>query len=290
MTRLSTVGTMLVDEPAPTPPVSNSVLNISAAVLTGASVEAAQTRPGNEVAPSQLNLRGSASMFGRCIIAWLGRLREMPPITLPSRARPHIHVVGGDDAGGLRHVLHHDGRIAGQFLGQVFRQQPRADVVVVADLVADDHLDLPALVEFLGALRVGAEQDSSERSAPTRGADPKRIRFHDAPPLFRGALLRQRRGLLVVALLAREQRLQADQTVVVIEREDMLLARRQRILALEHAQHIAHRIGRREQRHRRECRGDDAGSFQIRQAARLGAGRLRQASPCAAPGFRGAPA
>ena len=81
-----TVGTMSVEEPAPAAPVSRSVLNRSAAVFTGAADDATQTRPGNEVAPSQMNLRGSASMLGSFIIAWLGRLREMPPITLPSCA------------------------------------------------------------------------------------------------------------------------------------------------------------------------------------------------------------
>ena len=85
ITRLRTVGTMLVEEPDPTPPVSSSVLKMSAPVFTGASVAAAQTRPGNDVAPSQLKRRGSASMLVMPIMAWLGRLREMPPITLPSR-------------------------------------------------------------------------------------------------------------------------------------------------------------------------------------------------------------
>ena len=29
-------------------------------------------------------------MFGSFIIAWLGRLREMPPITVPSRGGLHV--------------------------------------------------------------------------------------------------------------------------------------------------------------------------------------------------------
>src|SRR4029078_4269816 len=63
----------------------DSVYTAARDVSPGAAPAATQTRPGNEVAPSQLNLRGSASMLGRCIIAWLGRVREMPPITEPSR-------------------------------------------------------------------------------------------------------------------------------------------------------------------------------------------------------------
>jgi hypothetical protein len=36
--------------------------------------------------------------------------------------------------------------------GQVFGEQPGADIVVVADLVADHERELAALVELLGAL------------------------------------------------------------------------------------------------------------------------------------------
>src|SRR5439155_465901 len=61
--------------------------------------------------------------------------------------------------------------------------------------------------------------------------------------LFRRALLHQRGGSLVVAFFARQQILQPDQIVVVVERDQMLLARRQSVALLEHAQHVAHRVG-----------------------------------------------
>src|SRR5262245_66305057 len=76
---------MLVDEPVPTLPTISSRMNRSAGVLTAAAVEATQTRPGNEVAPSQMKRRGSASMLGSPMAAWLGRLREIEAITVPSR-------------------------------------------------------------------------------------------------------------------------------------------------------------------------------------------------------------
>ena len=90
-------------------------------------------------------------------------------------------------------------------LGQVPRQQPRADVVVVADLVADDHLDLPALVELLGALglRAAGRERKHERDA---AAAERTHSIARSPALFRRALLHQRGGGLVVALLARQQR------------------------------------------------------------------------------------
>jgi len=56
----------------------------------------------------------------------------------------------------------------------------------------------------------------------------------------------------------------------------MLLAGRERMAALEQAQHVAHRLRRREQRDRREGRGANAGRFQLLEVACLGTRRLRQ--------------
>ncbi len=84
-TRLITVGTMLVDAPAPMLPTISSWVNRSSGVLTGAVDPATQIRPGNEVAPSQVKRRGSAVMFCCPIKAWLAKLREIEPNTVPSR-------------------------------------------------------------------------------------------------------------------------------------------------------------------------------------------------------------
>ena len=83
---MNTVGTMLVEEPAPAPPTISSVLEqVGAAFSPAHRVPTTQTRAGNDVAPSQMNLRGSASMLGWPIIAWLGEVAREPPITVPSR-------------------------------------------------------------------------------------------------------------------------------------------------------------------------------------------------------------
>src|SRR5262245_17147454 len=85
---------------------------------------------------------------------------------------------------------------------------------------------------------------------PTRYS-PFAIR-HSPPSSLRRALLHQRGRGLVVGLLACQERLEADQAVVVLERDEMLLAGRERVAFLEDAQHIAHRVRSREQRDRRE--------------------------------------
>src|SRR5262245_16981394 len=85
--------------------------------------------------------------------------------------------------------------------------------------------------------------------------------------LFRRALARQRRRRLIVALLARQHRLQADQLVIVVERDEMVLAGRERVAALERAQHVAHRLRRREQCERREGGRADAGRYELPVAA-----------------------
>src|SRR6201747_2010322 len=84
-TWMKTVGKMLSEEPAPEPATINSCANRSAGVLTGALPQATQTRLGSDVAPSQLNRRGSALTLAWPIRAWLGTLRENDPSTVPSR-------------------------------------------------------------------------------------------------------------------------------------------------------------------------------------------------------------
>src|SRR5262245_46403956 len=87
--------------------------------------------------------------------------------------------------------------------------------------------------------------------------------------LFRRALARQRRRPLIVALLARQHRLQPYQLVIVLERDEMVLAGCERVAALERAQHVAHRLRRREQRKRGKGRGADSGRLQLLETARL---------------------
>src|SRR5262249_60175625 len=98
----------------------------------------------------------------------------------------------------------------------------------------------------------------------------------DPLALLRGAFAHQRGGGLVVVLLAREQRLEADQAVIVLERDEMLLTGRERVAPLEDPQHVAHRVGGREQRDRREGCRDHAGVLELLEAACLWAGGLRQ--------------
>src|SRR5215212_6270834 len=60
-------------------------------------------------------------------------------------------------------------------------------------------------------------------------------------------LLHQRRGGLIVSLLPPKQRLEPDHVVIVVERDEVLLTGRERILAFQNSQHVPHRIRRREQ-------------------------------------------
>ena len=73
-------------------------------------------------------------------------------MTVPSRGRLRVDVVGRHDARGLRHVLDDDGGPSGDVLLQILGEQARADVVVVADRVADDQAHLLVLVEVLRRL------------------------------------------------------------------------------------------------------------------------------------------
>src|SRR4051812_30101365 len=78
-----------------------------------------------------------------------------------------------------------------------------------------------------------------------------RVNQRNVASLLRRMLANERRGCVVVALLARQQRLQADKLVIVVERNELILAGGERVAVLERAQHIAHRLRRREQRNRR---------------------------------------
>jgi len=62
-----------------------------------------------------------------------------------------VDVVRGDEASGAGHVLGDDTRIARDVPGDVVADEARRDVVAGADVVADDQLDLPVLVEIIGA-------------------------------------------------------------------------------------------------------------------------------------------
>ena len=69
-------------------------------------------------------------------------------------------------------VLHDDRRIAGDEAAEMPRHQPRRNVVDAARRGADQHGDVPALVELLDRLRVGAQRLrwQSSRRARQRGA------------------------------------------------------------------------------------------------------------------------
>jgi len=69
--------------------------------------------------------------------------------------RDRVEVVGGAQAAGARHVLHHDIGIARNVAAEIARQQARDDVVTAARPVADDQIDLLALVEIVDR-RLGA--------------------------------------------------------------------------------------------------------------------------------------
>ena len=66
----------------------------------------------------------------------------------PVLGRLIVQKIGRHDARRLRHVLNDDGRMSRDMFRQVFGQHAPADIIVAADGVADDHADLPALVEI----------------------------------------------------------------------------------------------------------------------------------------------
>ena len=108
--------------------------------------------------------RGSASILGCPIIAWLAKLRENEPITVPSRGARLCDEIRGDDARRLRHVLHDDGGLSGNVPLQMLGEEARADVVVAADRMAADQTDLLALVEILHALPAGPRRHAHNQA------------------------------------------------------------------------------------------------------------------------------
>src|SRR5205814_4837004 len=64
----------------------------------------------------------------------------------------------------------------------------------------------------------------------------------NSPASLRRLLARQAGCFFVIALLARKERLQAYQIVVLGERQQLWLARGKRVLALEYAQHRTHAL------------------------------------------------
>src|SRR4029453_14394268 len=132
-TWLNTVGRMLGAEPALAPPTMNSRVKRSAGALTGPGGGGHKTRAGG------------------------GRLG--------------VEKVGRRDARRLRQVLHDDGRLSGDVLGQVSGEEAAGEVVVVADPVADDHPELLVAVELLRFARAAAsdaegETDHGDRFVP----------------------------------------------------------------------------------------------------------------------------
>ncbi len=145
--------------------------------------------------------------------------------------------IGRGNARRRRHVLDDDGRLARYVLGEVAREEASSQIVVVSRLMPDDHSDLFFPVEFLRALRVhpnGRAQEGAQAGAQGENhcCDRRKcVQFHATcrrcAGLFRRALVHQSRGCLIVAFLARQQRRQADEPVIIIERNQMVLARRQ---------------------------------------------------------------
>jgi hypothetical protein len=62
-----------------------------------------------------------------------------------------VEIIGRRDARRLRHVLHDDGRLAQNVFGQVFGQEPRAEIVVVAGRKAGNQPNVLALIKIRGA-------------------------------------------------------------------------------------------------------------------------------------------
>src|SRR4051812_42599510 len=61
----------------------------------------------------------------------------------------------------------------------------------------------------------------------------RRTNQRNVASLFRCMLANERRGCVVVALLARQQRLQADKLIIVVERNELILAASERVAVLE---------------------------------------------------------
>src|SRR5262249_47852446 len=98
------------------------------------------------------------------------------------------YVVCRYDARSLRHVLHDDGRPPRDVLGQIPGKQPAADIVVVADGMADDQTDLLVAVEVGPGLTLGWG-DAAKREEE-RGCEEKSLHDHRAGPQERAILRR----------------------------------------------------------------------------------------------------
>ena len=75
---------------------------------------------------------------------------------------------------GARHVLRHDGRIAGDVLADVAGEMPRVEVVAAADREADHEVDGLALVELLDASGRGGQ--GGERTKARAAGRQRRMR------------------------------------------------------------------------------------------------------------------
>ena len=93
-----------------------------------------------------------------------------------------VDVRGRGVASRTRHVAHHHRRAAGDVPWHMPGEQPRVDVVAAAGGGADDHVDLPALVELSNRILGG--RASNRHRADDHGAckaAPHRVLRSDAP-------------------------------------------------------------------------------------------------------------
>ena len=96
----------------------------------------------------------------------------MPAIEVPSFGAIVLDVLRGLGAAGARHVLDHDGRLAGDVAAEMARHRARVDVVAAARSAADDHLDGLAGVVVGGGKR-GAGQRSAGRDQVAASAEAR---------------------------------------------------------------------------------------------------------------------
>ena len=125
-----------------------------------------------------MSLRGS----NRTLVLW-----PMMPSSGMSRAKMRdrgavlrrvvVEVIDRAQRARARHVLHHDGRIARNVAPDMARDQPAIDVVAAAGPIADDQVDLPALVEI--GDRIGARPCSATVKAV---ANTAKILQHASSP------------------------------------------------------------------------------------------------------------
>ena len=91
-------------------------------------------------------------------------------MVVPSLGALAEHEIGGGDAAGRRHVLHHDGRIAGNMLAEMARRRARLQIVSAADAGADDEGDLLAGIKIL--LGRGRSDGAASAPAATKATRP----------------------------------------------------------------------------------------------------------------------